>query len=767
MKDFDRFIKRFREFGGLRLVWQYARMGVLWVGVKEVIRCAIKGRSFKCVYPVVTKRVDEILITLYGNGNDNGNGNFEPAQHLNSLNPEASAEESNQCEAQLELPPDGVVWFCWLQGMEKAPELVRVCLENIRRNVTENVVVLDDHNYTDYVALPEHIVEKYKKGRIPGAMFSDMMRLELLIRYGGTWIDATVLASPGAGESKLWKEIGESELFVYRYFRNGKVEGISNWFIHAKAGNRLLMDVRDMLYAYWRDYNCVVEYYIFHLFFSHAAKKYPEMMARMPKGNSYHALLLRDNEHRMKDREWMDKLMANVPFHKLNWRKQYCFPQYETLALRNGHRPTITMNELFFEILQVAIGNRDMLTHAPSAEEWEEVYEVCKKQSLTGIAFAGVERLPQEQMPPGRRIRQWAVKADKIRERNAKVSRECVQVSKFFEKNGFDSVILKGQGNYAYYPEHLQGLRGAGDIDVWVRPKDKVNGNVNLNHNVRAVVEFCLSVKEGEYVYYHNMDFPILKDTPIEVHYRPTWLYNPFRNRALQRWFASQVQEGSSASQVQEVQRVQERAREFKVYDGYRIPSVEFNVVFQLLHLYKHIFEEGIGLRQLLDYYFVITSYETELKLLRNAPLRNVTDGDYETQGKPCYDNVELLNQRGARLELIKTLGLEGFAGAVMYVMQEVFAMPRERMLWEPNEKRGKKLLEEIMMGGNFGKFDERYNWAETTNGSMDYRGASYAITRLRHNFQFLSDYPSEVLWEPLFRVYHWMWRKFKLWRFE
>lgn len=482
------------------------------------------------------------------------------------------------------------------------------------------------------------------------------------------------------------------------------------------------------------------------------------------------------------------------------------------------------MNELFFEILQVAIGNRDRLTHAPSAEEWEEVYEVCKKQSLTGIAFAGVERLPQEQMPPGRRIRQWAVKADKIRERNANVSRECVQVSKFFEKNGFDSVILKGQGNYAYYPEHLQGLRGAGDIDVWCWPKGKKNGNVNgngkttdgsdghgynkdnkdnkdniillnslnqraeasdlnleptceasalnqrearLEHPVRAVIEFCLSVKKGEYVYYHNMDFPILKDTAVEVHYRPTWLYNPFRNKALQRWFASQVQEGSSASQVQEVQRVQERAREFKVYDGYRIPSVEFNVVFQLLHLYKHIFEEGIGLRQLLDYYFVITSYEMELKLLRNAPLRNVTEGDYETQGKPCYDNVELLKQRGARLELFKKLGLEGFAGAVMYVMQEVFAMPRERMLWEPNEKRGKKLLEEIMMGGNFGKFDERYNWAETTNGSMDYRGASYAITRLRHNFQFLSDYPSEVLWEPLFRVYHWMWRKFKLWKFE
>ena len=410
MRDFDRFIKRFREFGGLRLVWQYAKMGVLWVGVKEIVKCLLHGRSLKAVYPEVTRLVDKELVNKYEtelkllrsasiaryendndnvnhnlnhNHNDNDNHNENENQDnfldLKDLNiferflavrrlkkkelllakQEISQIEPNQTNNNDNLNVNAnvkvndtlcydtpattkdlepaqsnhnfqfsifnfqfdKVWFCWLQGMEEAPELVRVCLESIRRNVTEDVVVLDDKNYTEYVTLPEYIVEKYRKGRIPGALFSDMLRLELLIKYGGTWIDATVLASPRAGESKLWKEIGESELFVYRYFRQGRVIGTSNWFIHAKAGNRLLMDVRDMLYAYWRDYNCVVEYYIFHLFFGVAARRYPEMMARMPKGNSYHALLLRDNGHRMKDREWMDKLMANVPFHKLNYRR--------------------------------------------------------------------------------------------------------------------------------------------------------------------------------------------------------------------------------------------------------------------------------------------------------------------------------------------------------------------------------------------------------------------------------------------------------------
>ncbi len=492
------------------------------------------------------------------------------------------------------------------------------------------------------------------------------------------------------------------------------------------------------------------------------------------------------------------------------------------------------VNDLFFELLQVAIGNRQSLSRVPTPEEWEEIYEMSKKQSLAGIAFAGVERLPQEQMPPGKRIRQWAVKAEKIREHNVKVSEDCRVISRFFEENGFDCVILKGQGNFAYYPEWLQGLRSAGDIDVWCWPKGKIdgNGNVNwnynkdnkdnetqseiatktkrpsdyedenrellnsgtleplnfMNHPVRSVIEFCLSKKRGEYVYYHNLDFPVLKATPVEVHYRPTWLYNPFRNRVLQRWFGQFTVHNSRLASVAPAVRP---ITQFTVYDGYKIPSVEFNVVFQLLHLYKHIFEEGIGLRQLLDYYFVITKYGDFVRK-RNATLRNAIGYCYENDikdnidnrdnemqseiatirehgslryGASAYDNVELLNP--STIELITKLGLKEFAGAVMYVMREVFAMPEERMLCRPDEKRGRKLLEEIMIGGNFGKFDDRYNWAETTSGSMDYRGASYAFARLRHNFQFLKDYPSEVLWEPVFRVYHWVWRKFRLWKFE
>ena len=383
---------------------------------------------------------------------------------------------------------------------------------------------------------------------------------------------------------------------------------------------------------------------------------------------------------------------------------------------------------IFFELLQIAVGNSTSLSRAPSADEWEQIYELSKQHTLTGIVFAAVECLPQEQLPPPRRIRQWAVKADRLRENNLKISRQTADVAYYFRQKGFNCMILKGQGNMYYYPDRLKGLRTPGDIDVWAFGREEPKGNSEKCHaddnihkgDVRAVIEFCQSIRKGEYIYYHNLDFPILKDTAVEVHYRPSWLYCPWHNSKVQRWFKEYKRNGT-----------------FIPYDGYTIPTTEFNVVFQLLHLYKHIFEEGIGLRQLLDYYMLLMSEE------------RIPDSEYA---------------------LIKSFGLQNFAGAVMYVLQRVFCNSDEQQDWmlcPPNGHRGDELLAEIMQSGNFGQHDSRYNWAEVTNGSMHYRGLPYAMARLRHNMHFLWSYPSEVLFEPLFRLYNKLWLKLRLWRFE
>lgn len=301
MKDFDRLITRFRQFGGMRLVWQYAKMGVLWIGIKEIVKCALKGKSFKSVYPVITERIDRILVERYG-----------------GINAETKTDNRSS-----EIRDDRI-WFCWLQGIENAPEMVKVCLESQKRIFGDRVVVLDDKNYRKWIELPDYIEEKYRKGYIPGALFSDILRLELLIKYGGMWIDSTVLVTPNEESYKglSIEEIEKSDLFIFRYYRSGKILGISNWLIHAKVGNRLLMDLRDMLLAYWKDFDCTVEYYIFHIFFGVVAKRYPEMIMRMPKGNSFHAIMLRDRLAMDYNESWWKELTQHVCFHKLNYRQE-------------------------------------------------------------------------------------------------------------------------------------------------------------------------------------------------------------------------------------------------------------------------------------------------------------------------------------------------------------------------------------------------------------------------------------------------------------
>lgn len=308
MKDFDRLITRFRQFGGMRLVWQYAKMGVLWIGIKEIVKCALKGRSFKSVYPVITERIDRILVERY-----------------RGINAETKTDDRSS-EIR-----ENRIWFCWLQGIENAPDMVKVCLESQKRIFGDRVVVLDDKNYRKWIELPDYIDGKYRKGYIPGALFSDILRLELLIKYGGMWVDSTVLVTPIETDKdcdlQVYKglaidEIEKSDLFIFRYYKSGKVLGISNWLIHAKVGNRLLMDLRDMLLAYWKDFDCTVEYYIFHIFFGVVAKRYPEMIMRMPKGNSFHAIMLRDRLAMDYNESWWKELTQHVCFHKLNYRQE-------------------------------------------------------------------------------------------------------------------------------------------------------------------------------------------------------------------------------------------------------------------------------------------------------------------------------------------------------------------------------------------------------------------------------------------------------------
>lgn len=164
--------------------------------------------------------------------------------------------------------PDDVIinktiFVYWKQGFDKAPEIVRKCVASIKNHCGDyNVVYLDSSNLMNYVCIPQHIIDKHDKGIIKEAFFSDLVRTNLLIRYGGIWCDATCF-----WVKDIPNYINDSKFFLFRSPMLGKVfpGEISNWFIKSEQGNELLLETLNLLYEWWRRYDSVCHYYIYHL----------------------------------------------------------------------------------------------------------------------------------------------------------------------------------------------------------------------------------------------------------------------------------------------------------------------------------------------------------------------------------------------------------------------------------------------------------------------------------------------------------------------
>ena len=211
------------------------------------------------------------------------------------------------------------VWICWMQGLENAPKLVQRCVASIQENLPDrDIVLITEENYSQYVEFPEHIMNKFAKGIISPTHFSDLLRLELLTRHGGTWIDSTVYCtSPDIPSYML-----DSNLFVFQGLKpiDGHVMQISNWFITSETHNELLELTKYLLYKYWGKYDYVKDYFIFHLMFQLAIETYPEKWKEVfPASNTLpHILLL--NLFEDFNQIWWDNLLLTTPFHKLTYK---------------------------------------------------------------------------------------------------------------------------------------------------------------------------------------------------------------------------------------------------------------------------------------------------------------------------------------------------------------------------------------------------------------------------------------------------------------
>lgn len=376
------------------------------------------------------------------------------------------------------------------------------------------------------------------------------------------------------------------------------------------------------------------------------------------------------------------------------------------------------LSSLFFQLLQISIGKQEQLESTPTQDEWTWLFTMAKKQSLAGICFTGVEKLPKEQSPGEDLIMEWMGEAVKIQRRNQKLNEACQELSTYFDNKGFATCILKGQSNRIYYPAHLVSRRTPGDVDIWLFPKGSqqksVKRTMELLDNESSIVSLA----------YLHAELKPLNTVAIEAHFRPTFLNEPIRNHRLQKWFAE-----SKADCIMESE----------IADGITIPMLKpvYNIIFQLVHIYRHLLDEGIGLRQLLDYYF----------LLRGT-VQSLTD-----------------EQKKTIVDKLSAFGLSRIAGAVMYVLRRVFLVEDEYMIVPGNERYGRQLLDEIMIAGNFGHYDPRLKDIGQASHDTSYQ-VRHAIRRFTRNTRFLMAYPSEVIFEPFARVIHFWWRKFKLWRY-
>lgn len=303
-----------RQFGGLRLLKAYARKGLLWkavgcfcTAVKKNSLTAGYARMSGYVHPILAREFEDVMNAALEDDGQN---------HT----PREGGESGSTTDVSS--LPSRKVWTCWLQGLDEAPEVVRQCIASQKRNIKDrDVVVLDETTIAQYVSLPADIEEKYRKGIIPRAHYSDMVRLELLYRYGGTWIDSTVL---------MMSDIYPNELFDSDFFlpqamvrgqRDGHFHGVSNWFITARKGHVWLKVLREMLYAYWRQYDCLLDYYVMHLFVGMLAQRQPQVWHAIHPLWNASCLQLQEHLFDPYKAKPIEKLLAHTPMQKLTYKK--------------------------------------------------------------------------------------------------------------------------------------------------------------------------------------------------------------------------------------------------------------------------------------------------------------------------------------------------------------------------------------------------------------------------------------------------------------
>lgn len=373
------------------------------------------------------------------------------------------------------------------------------------------------------------------------------------------------------------------------------------------------------------------------------------------------------------------------------------------------------MANLLFELLQLSVGTRQKLSFVPSATEWTVAFDDAVRQALVGVCFYGLQRAGRHDagrtvhLPPKLKMRWLALTAD-IQRRNEVMNRRCAELHDMLKAAGCRSCVLKGQAVAVRYDAAadrdgatcMSMLRQPGDIDVWMLA------------DADSCIRWARATGTMYYYDYHHADLRLFADVEVELHYRPSISRNLWRNARMQRWFRGE-------------------GRRHVVYDerlGCGVSDDVFSLVLTLNHNLWHLLYEGVGLRQMMDLYFIART------MRRN-------------------DEVS---------RLLRNFRLEAFAAASAWVLWHLFDGGADDSLFvsgcsplpPPDERSGRFLLDEIMKAGNFGRYDKRLKAGRYASrmGLM--------VQWMRHTMRLVRHFPVEVAWTPVGIVYISLWRRCK-----
>ena len=392
----------------------------------------------------------------------------------------------------------------------------------------------------------------------------------------------------------------------------------------------------------------------------------------------------------------------------------------------------MSRNDPYLEFIRYALNPKDGIPKNLAKMDWEGFFQFADEQGILGVVFQGVNDLMDNgkwKMDNGQGRREdgfvddltleWGFLAQQIEEQNKAVNVAAVKLLKGLKEKGLEGCILKGQGNSLLYPKPYR--RMPGDIDVWVKRQNNKKRQINRLTDdfrlkditdIKEIIGFVKERNPEARAIYHHIDGGEIGGIEVEVHYRPSFMNSPIHNVRLQKWFEEKADE--------------QFGHEVKLPDGVGeicVPTEDFNIVYLLVHTLRHLLQEGIGLRQIIDYFYLLRQSNDERQNNRLTEIRDT----------------------------LRYLGMWKIAGAVMWVLSEVLGLEEKYLIAPKNERLGKVLLSEILNGGNFGQYD-------IDNIKADNQ-LKKNWQRIRRDIRMMRYFPSECLWEPVFRIYHFFWR--------